>query len=81
MILTIYINDIYYFLLPKKYKLYFNDTSLFTQDKTIHELSSDADMLESRAELWFLANKLFMNKEKTQKITITTNHKISTGII
>lgn len=79
VLFSMYINDIYYYLLPEKCVLYADDTSLISQGKSYDETKHNTEMLEFKASQWFLHNKLLLNEEKTNKITITSNPVSSRG--
>lgn len=71
LLFIIYINDLYYHLLPEKCVFFADDTSLICSEKNKVNLSLTIKNMERKAESWFSSNNLKLNKEKTQQITFS----------
>ena len=65
LLFLIYVNDISNVLGDDILKLFADDTNLFIRGKSIAELETKANMYLDKMHLWFLANKLSLNIDKT----------------
>ena len=85
MLFLIYINDIGNSLEENVLKLFADDTNLFLFDRDVLKLESKANYCLKKLELWFLANKLSLNIEKTCYTIFTSskkkNHNISLNLL
>ena len=65
LLFIIYINDISNCMQKYKINLFADDANLFTHDNDLNRLVSQTNALLSKLNIWFLANKLSLNIEKT----------------
>lgn len=79
LLFVIYINDLYFNLLPERCYLYADDTSLLCTGTDKTDLLIQLDLFLAKAESWFTAHQLKLNKTKTQKIVFTSNNRVSVG--
>jgi hypothetical protein len=78
LLFTLYINDISNSVTGDKLKLFADDTNLFISGPDITLLETEANDCLKKMELWFIANKLSLNTEKTCYMIFTKNkHPIS----
>lgn len=60
--------------------MYADDATLYNSDKDIEQLKYRMNMSEERAETWYSANNLKLNRGKTQKIIFSTNNSVREGL-
>ena len=65
LLFLIYVNDIYNAIREYDLKLFADDTNLFMSGKSLPELESKANICLAKLQVWFLANKLSLNIDKT----------------
>ena len=65
LLFLIYVNDISQAVPGNKLKLFADDTNLFLYGKTLVDLENQANSCLSQLDLWFVANRLSLNIEKT----------------
>jgi Reverse transcriptase (RNA-dependent DNA polymerase) len=65
LLFLIYINDIHSAVPGNQLKLFADDTNLFVYGKDVTELETRANHHLKQMEVWFIANKLSLNIEKT----------------
>ena len=71
----LYVNDMQY-VSPKFCPIIFaDDTNLFVSGKNDHEISNIITSEIPKLELWFLANKLLVNSQKTNYMIFKKNQK------
>ena len=74
ILFIIYVNDLN-FIADNKNELvtcYADDTNLLVQGKNLTELTNNGEYLFTKANEWFLKNKLILNKTKTNSILFRT---------
>jgi hypothetical protein len=69
----LYINDIYKIAEDTNIKLFADDTNIFLFKDTIPDLYDSANKVLEKLGMWFHANKLSINIEKTQYILFNKN--------
>lgn len=74
-----YINDLPSYMSPNKCSLFADDTTLVCSHTSLLELDRLSSAMEGRAQSWFSANNLLLNRQKTQKIIISSNNTVTTG--
>lgn len=80
LLFIIYINDLCFFMNEScKTILFADDTSFIYSSSDSFYLKSCTNQLISTAENWFIANKLQINREKTQSLIVSSNSKITNG--
>ena len=71
LLFIIYVNDLYFHLLPHKAVFYADDTTLISRDGDRNEALSLSEGILRETELWFTVNKLKINVDKTQRIAFS----------
>lgn len=79
LLFIIFINDLYYYMLPNKCVLFADDTTLISAAKNMDSLLKLSEAVEKESVRWFCANNLLLNPDKTQRLTISSNSNISKG--
>ena len=74
---VVYINDLYYHLLPDKSLLFADDTTLLSSAKNTEAAMAASRSLLQRAEKWFAANKLKLNEDKTKRIIFSPSDDVA----
>src|SRR5207248_2822434 len=65
LLFLIYVNDIYNAITEHDLKLFADDTNLFLVEKSFEKLEFKANVCLDKLQVWFLANRLTLNIEKT----------------
>jgi len=65
LLFLIYVNDISNVIDEYDLKLFADDTNLFMAGRSLYELEVKANLCLDKLQVWFLANKLSLNIEKT----------------
>jgi len=75
LLFLIYINDIYNSVPNQKLKLFADDTNVFIVGPNLKILEVEANMCLKNMEMWFCANKLSLNIDKTCYMVFGCNSK------
>lgn len=78
LLFIIYINDFHIFL-NSECTLFADDTTLTCSANYPTDLDRINAEVITQAEIWFSTNKLCLNNDKTQRITVSYNNSISKG--
>jgi hypothetical protein len=65
LLFLVYVNDISNVISECNLKLFADDTNLFLCDRSLPELETKANTCLAKLQVWFLANKLSLNVNKT----------------
>lgn len=76
----IYVNDFSNYMDPITSVLFADDTSLITGDSNYENLLQANNCTIKKAENWFSANNLLLNKDKTQKIVFSNNRYFNNNV-
>lgn len=79
ILFLIYINDLPSFLDVIKCTLFADDLTLINSSKNTKELEDQEVVAIKKSEQWFSANKLKLNKNKTQSLVISTDSTVTKG--
>lgn len=74
LLFSLFVNDFPAFI-ESKTIMYADDTSLYSTSEGFDSALTLGQRALEQASLWFSANKLSMNAEKTQQIILTTNRR------
>lgn len=77
LLFIIYVNDLFYYLFPSSIVMFADDATLRNSENDLNTLQNNMNETESRAEQWYTANALKLNRDKTQKLTFSTSRTIS----
>jgi hypothetical protein len=73
LLFLIYVNDISRVLDEQNLKLFADDTNLFLCGRSLRELEYVANICLEKLQIWFLANKLSLNIDKTCYTVFSSN--------
>lgn len=79
LLFVIYVNDLFHFMMPHRCIAYADDTTLLTSNSNLDVLKQQTSLITDRAKIWFVSNKMKMNKEKTQRLIFSTNNTVTQG--
>ena len=74
LLFTLYVNDLPNVVKDSRVVLYADDTTLFTSNKYPAKIQEDLNQDIRRLQDWFLENKLKINEDKSEYMTISNSH-------
>jgi hypothetical protein len=77
LLFLLYINDLPNCLTPSSASMFADDTNISTNGKTNDELQERINVDLENVHQWLLANKLTLNKDKTEYMIIGSRQRIS----
>lgn len=75
VLFLIYINDLPDYIHPHNTILFADDTTLLASGSNLDRLNGNLGLVERKAQVWFGANKLVTNPNKTQRIVFSANRQ------
>ena len=78
LLFTIFINDLPSILSDCSVQLYADDTVIYTSQPTLPQIQSTIQSNFNYLETWLSANRLIINKTKTNTMLFGTNHNLKT---
>ena len=75
LLFVIYINDLHNSSLMLTFLLFVDDTNVFVSGKNLNELIININRELTNVDIWFRANKLFLNIEKTNFMLFCSKNK------
>lgn len=79
LLFIIYVNDLFFHLYPYKLVMFADDATLYLSDKNMAHVTYMMEQVETTAETWYSANKLKLNRDKTQHLVVTNDNAVRSG--
>ncbi|KAK9737260.1 hypothetical protein QE152_g10870 [Popillia japonica] len=65
---------------PGRLVMYADDATFISSDRDLQRLAMTVRAIETRAESWYSANRLMLNRDKTQKIVFSTASDVGADV-